>query len=37
MPIKNMRNINKKPDLINRIGIGDELEKVLEGGCGICG
>jgi len=31
MPIKYLENINKKPDLINRIGAGDKLEKVSEG------
>ena len=31
MPMKYLRNINKKADLINRIGIGDMLRKALEG------
>ena len=32
MLIKYLENINKKADLIYQIGIGDELEKDLEGG-----
>jgi hypothetical protein len=36
MHIKYLENINKKADLINRIGIGDELEKDLEGDCSLC-
>lgn len=37
MPIKYLININKKADLINRIGNTDKFKKAFKRGCGICG